>query len=987
MKHQSHRRLLAGSAAGVLAAAMLTPAPALAGQQATVPVDTVVAAPAEAQTPPASAATLDNRQTPALSAPTTQNPDDATALAGEAEDIVVTGFRASVAAALEDKRQASGVVDVIRAEDIADFPDNNLAESLQRIPGVAIAREGGEGRSISVRGLGPGFTRVRINGMEAVATTGGSDAGGGVNRGRGFDFNVFASELFNSLTVRKTASANVEEGSLGATVDLQTARPFDYKDRFTVAASAQAGYNDLSKAWNPRFAGLVGWQNDGGTFGALASVAYSERTVAEEGHSTVRWGPTGINGGFSPASTLPGVTVARLNTQPTADGSNWESLVYHPRIPRYDTWENRIKRLGITGSVQWKPGDRTLLTLEGLYSDSDTTRSENYIEAISFSRPGAVGKAQTIIRTGEVNDQNELVYGVFDNVDMRIESRFDILETKFQQYTGTLEHELSDRFKVTGYGGYAKSAFGSPVQTTIVLDRENSNGYSWDYRQNDREPAINLGFDPNNPANWSFRNGVSDVRIRQNYVDNDFATGKLFGEWKVAEGFDFLFGGEYRRFKYDSQEFRRNVAETQSGTLTPAQVASLSTVFRGQTGDPAYNSYLVPDLQGFIDTLGIYCNCVRDINGQQVDFRVSSLTNATARSNTSNILEEEYAGYGQVNFTLPVGPFTLRGDAGMRYVQTRQRSQGYAVVNGSIDQLTVRRKYSNFLPAMNLVAEFTPQLFLRFGAAQVITRPGLGSLSPGGSLTIQPANRVYSTGNPFLDPTEATNLDLSLEWYFQTGSLLAVSLFQKDISALSGVQISSLVPYTDLGLPLELLTGTGIAPTDQFEFRRTVNGEGGKLKGLEVNYQHQLKFLPGFLSNLGILANYTYVDANLLYPGYGGVGPSLVGPLTNLSKHSANGTLFYEDKLINLRGSAAYRSGYVEAFAGGAREQSTEEGVNGNLQFDASAAINVFDNVSLTFEAINLTNEPKDQYIDRDNRVVLYHRTGRQFYAGVRVRF
>jgi iron complex outermembrane recepter protein len=973
---KQYQRWLASSAGSVVTMALM----AGAAWAQTAPAETQIP-------PPPSAATLDNRQTPALSAPTTQNPDDATALAGESEDIVITGFRASVAAALEDKRQSTGVVDVIRAEDIADFPDNNLAESLQRIPGVAISREGGEGRSISVRGLGPGFTRVRINGMEAVATTGGSDAGGGVNRGRGFDFNVFASELFNSLTVRKTASANIEEGSLGATVDLQAARPFDYRDRFTVAATAQAGYNDLSESVDPRFAGLVSVQNDAGTLGALVSVAYSERTIAEVGHSTVRWSPAGVNGGFNAASTLPGFTAAQLNTQPTADGSNWESLVYHPRIPRYDTWQNNIKRLGITSSIQAKPTERTLLTLEALYSDSDTTRSENYIEAISFSRSGAAGKPQTIIRNGEVNDQNELVYGAFDGVDMRIESRFDILETKFQQYTGTLEHEFSDAFKLTAFGGYAKSAFSSPVQTTIVLDRENSNGYSWDYRDNDREPVIGLGFDPANPANWAFRNGVSDVRIRQNYVDNDFRTGKLFGEWKVTEGFDFLFGGEYRKFTYDSREFRRNVAETSSGTLTPQQIADLSYVIDGVTGDPQYGSYLVPDLQGFIDTLGIYCNCVTTINGQRVDFTVSGLTNATARSNTSTVTEEELAGYGQVNFQLPLGPFTLRGDAGMRYVQTRQTSLGYAVINGAIDQLEVKRRYDNWLPAMNLVAEFTPELFLRFGAAKVITRPGLGSLSPGGSLTIQPSNRVYSTGNPFLDPTEATNLDLSLEWYFATGSLIGVSLFQKDISALSGVQISSLVAYQDLGLPLDLLNGTGIPPTEQFEFRRTVNGEGGKLKGFEVNYQHQLKFLPSFLSNLGILANYTYVDADLEYPGYGGVGPALVGPLTNLSKHSANGTLFYEDKLINLRGSVAYRSGYVEAFAGGAREQSTEEGVNGNLQFDASAAINVMENVSLTSEAINLTNEPKDQYIDRDDRVVLYHRTGRQFYAGVRVRF
>ncbi|AUW59945.1 TonB-dependent receptor [Sphingobium sp. SCG-1] len=907
-------------------------------------------------------------------------------------DIIVTGFRNSVESAQLEKREASGAVDVIKAEDIAKFPDNNLAESLQRIPGVAISREGGEGRAISVRGLGPEYTRVRINGMEAVATTGGSDAGGGVNRGRGFDFNVFASELFNSLTVRKTASASVEEGSLGATVDLQAARPLDYKDRFVVAGSARGGYNDLSKKWDPRVAGLVSWQNDAGTLGALFSGAYSTRTINEKGHSTVRWSPAGANGGFNAASTLPGYTAAQLNTVPAANGSNWGDLVYHPRIPRFDSWSNDIKRLGLTGAIQWQPSDRTEIIVEGLYSKSKTKRDENYIEAISFSRTGASGKAQSIIRTGEVNDENELVYGVFDDVDMRIESRHDEFSTTFYQYNTVLKQELSDRFRVNGYAGYSKSKFDSPVQTTIVLDRLNSDGYSWDYRDNERSPVVNWGFDPSNAANWSFINGQSDVRLRQNAVTNDYLSTKLGGEWDVTEGFKLSFGGEYRRFRYETFESRRFVAETASGTLTPAQIVSLTSPFSGVTGDPAYSGYVVPSLQGFIDTLDIYCNCVTNINGQAVDFRVNGRDvagtnpNVTAAGNTGNIKEVDKALWFQIDFERELGGITFRGDAGVRYVKTRQTSFGYGLASGTAVPITVKRSYENWLPSMNLVAEVTPDFLLRFGAAQVITRPGLGALSPGGNLTLQAANQVFNQGNPFLNPTEAFNLDVSAEWYFAKGSLLGVSLFQKDIGSLSGTQISTLVPFNQLGFPLNLATDQGLAPDVPVTVRRTINGEGGKLKGFEVNYQHQLSFLPGFLKNVGILANYTYVKADLKYPGPGGFG-TVVGPLTNLSKHTANGTLFYEDRLLSLRSSVSYRSGYVEAFGGGARDQNSEEGVNSAINVDASIGINVNDNLTLTIEGNNLTNERKDQYIDANDRVVLNHTFGRQFYFGVRFKY
>ena len=172
------------------------------------------------------------------------------------ETITVTGFRASIESALTKKREDNGIVDVIRAEDVAKFPDTNLAESLQRIPGVVIDRDAGEGRGITVRGLGPDFTRVRINGVEALTTTGGTDSSGGNNRSRGFDFNVFASELFNSITVRKSASADVDEGSLGATVDLQASRPFDFKT-FTATASLKGRYNDLSGKTDPRAAFLI----------------------------------------------------------------------------------------------------------------------------------------------------------------------------------------------------------------------------------------------------------------------------------------------------------------------------------------------------------------------------------------------------------------------------------------------------------------------------------------------------------------------------------------------------------------------------------------------------------------------------------------------------------------------------------------------------------------------------------------------------------
>ncbi len=190
--------------------------------------------------------------------------------------VVVTGYRASLQSAINTKRRADVMLDAINAEDIADFPDANLAESLQRIPGISIDRDNGEGRQISVRGLGGDFTRVRINNLEALSTGGANDAGSSPNRSRAFDFNTFASELFNSLKVRKTASAETDEGSLGATVDLQTGRPFDYKGG-AFAFSLQDTYYENGGSHNPRITGLFSRRWADGKLGFLGSIAYSKR--------------------------------------------------------------------------------------------------------------------------------------------------------------------------------------------------------------------------------------------------------------------------------------------------------------------------------------------------------------------------------------------------------------------------------------------------------------------------------------------------------------------------------------------------------------------------------------------------------------------------------------------------------------------------------------------------------------------------------------
>lgn len=896
--------------------------------------------------------------------------DGEAAAEDDANTIVVTGFRESLTSALAIKRNETAAVDAIKAEDIAEFPDLNLAESLQRIPGVAISRVNGEGRNISVRGLGPEYTRVRINGMEAIGTTGGTDNSGGVNRGRGFDFNIFSSDLFSNLAVRKTATADVEEGSLGATVDLTITRPFDFR-KPTVSLSAQGSYNDLSQKMTPRLSGLVTTTTDDGRFGVLLSVAYEERDLVEEGANITRWTYGGFNGGFNAASTIPGYTIAQINN------ANPETGLYHPRIPGLVSYRIKQQRLGAAGAIQFRPTDRTLISLDALYSRLDGTREEAQFQAIGFSRGGS-GKPQSIIRTGVVDENNNIISGTFDAVDLRVQSRFDRLITDFYELTGNFEQEIGDKLKFVGLIGYANSAFSNPIQTTVTLDAANTNNFKYDFST--RFPLIQPGVDISNPGTFAFNSGTSEVRIRPQTVDNTFTSTKGMLEYEMSDAVKLKAGVDWRKFTYDSTERRRLSGETVVQTLTAAQIAAATVPFAGfgrGLGIPAGTptGWIVPDLAKFAELYGIYTNPL---------YATGGVENASARGSFVTVEEKDLGAWGMAEFDLRDAGLPVRGDIGLRWVRTDQNSTGYASQGASVNLVEAERRYENWLPSGNLVFDVTDDLLIRVAAAKTLARAGIGSISPGGNLSVSGGNRTFSSGNPDLDPTKSTNFDASIEWYPARGAIYSVAGFYKDIG--SFVQTLSVsVPFADLGLPASLLTGTTAVPTDVFIVSQPVNSSGGKLKGFEVNVQQPFSFLPGPLANLGVLANFTYVKSDLKYLTNAAGTSFVTAPLVGLSKYAANGTLYYEDAKFSVRGSVSYRSRYLTAVPG--TEGNAYNGTNETVNVDAQVSYNLTEQIKLSVEGINLTDERNDLFVDETNRLNVLTHSGRQFNFGAKFTF
>ncbi|MDC7682730.1 TonB-dependent receptor [Asticcacaulis sp. BYS171W] len=930
--------------------------------------------------------------------------------------VVVTGFRNSLQTAISEKKKSVDMVDVIKAEDIGQFPDLNLAESLQRIPGISIDRDGGEGKQITVRGLNSEFSRTRLNGLEALATTGSKDASGGTNRGRGFDFNVFAADLFNSITVRKSLSAEVEEGSLGATVDLQTARPFDYKG-FTMASSFQLGYNDHSKDTAPRGTFMISNRWADGRLGALLSVAYGERTVVEDSVNTTRWenAYSASNvGRFERYSTDGGTTWNTIaactnanaacnttethTTNPALTGEAQKiSRALHPRIPRYNHFETDQKRLGITGAFQMRPFDGTLVTIDAMHAEFQANRDEWEIEAISFSRNGQ-GLPKTDVYNYQIDDQGTLVKGSFNDVDIRSEHRFDELKTTFDQLNVTWDQKWGDRLSSKLLIGSSESFQNNPEQTTFTFESYNVQGYSYDFTDS-RHPTFNYGKSstnctPDQACYWTYSSSTalgdaSLIRIRPQTVKNTFGTTRLDLKFDLTDSLTLRGGISDKTYKFVSTEYGRITNLTTPQTRDENASGVIQTTINAdiakysQTVTVAGNTFLVPNLDLIRSNFDYNCNCANAYG----TFYLNN-TNSSSRTNNRQAQEDDSAWYLQLDFSTQLGNMPIRGNIGTREVETSLTATGYVGSGNNAILTTVRRSYKDSLPSINLSVEPMENLYIRFAAAKTMARPTLLSLTPGGG-SISTTALTITTGNPDLDPVRANTMDFSVEWYPDKDTLITFAAFKKDLkSYIQTVQSSKTL--SELGYtPADL----GVTGDPAFTVTTPINTAGGELKGWEISLQKPFHFLPGFLSKTGGILNYTHVESQINYYTSPTATTTTRANLLGLSPEAWNATAYYEGEALSGRVAFSYRDGYLSVLNPGSSADFW--GKNETFNIDAQVTWKINKKMTFVFEGINLTDEADDRYIayntaqgnTAQDLLYDYGTSGRQYYLGLRYKY
>jgi iron complex outermembrane receptor protein len=871
------------------------------------------------------------------------------AAGGGLEEVVVTGLRGSLQRSMEIKRSSIGAVDVIATEDLGKLPDQNVAESLQRINGVTIERNRGDGRFISVRGLGPQFNVVTLNGR-TLATE---------NVGREFSFDVLPSELISGANVYKSPQANLNGASIGATVDIRTVRPLD-ADAFAAGGSARAIYNDLADDYGPAASGLVSFHNDARDFGVSLVASYEKRDLRDDEFTI---GAGHVKRGNDPGGYYSGRIGPNV--------ANFTGVDMPSNLTPFFVLSER-ERLGIDLTLQYKPAGVVTMTLDGFYSKLDQV---DHSTGLAYDFSGGTLAEQVV-------QNNSAVYQRYVNgfVDQIVTRSPRLTETRLIGYN------------VAWTPGYFRLAFDASVSEAKREGKEDN------YFSTIRRTGMTMEFDRRNGSpiydyslsNPTYANAATDVTHIGAHYESDGGSDfqdethefRLDGSWDAGTGITLYAGiGRAEREKTINtlgQPFDSQCAFCGGDVYVPLPAGLFRATnmnFFSSHGGNVVRDWIDYDPRALVDAL-------RAHPGPYASFLPTSrgyLDPAYDPAQSSKVAEDVNLAYLMVEFKGEVGTMPFSVNTGVRFENTKFTSDGAAqtvvsarpnglgqniIVLSPVVPIGFAGDYTDILPSLNAKLDVTDDLVARFSASRVMTRPTLSDLSPAQSILSNPGNETINRGNPDLEPFRASQLEFGLEWYFADLSVLSGAAFYKNIDSF-------------------VADATTPQLVDQvvFQITRPENGEGAVVKGLEFGYQQVFERLPAPFDGLGVQANYTYVESDASYTN--AVSGASFG-LQGLSRNSYNLVSFYEKNRIQTRLAYTFRENFLQVASG---RNGDPEYFDDYGQLDASFGFKVTDAITVTLEGINLNDEKEFIYSTTPDRTKEYRTTGRRYILGVRTTF
>jgi iron complex outermembrane recepter protein len=946
----------------------------------------------------------------------------------EADDIVVTGYRASIEESLSQKREANAFVDVITAEDVGKFPDKNVADALQRVPGVTISRDGGEGSRVSIRGLSSDLTLTELNGNFIASADD--------NPSRSFNYLLLPSNLIGRVEVFKSPEARLDEGGVGGVIINHTRKPFDLKP-WSGSVSAEGTYSDVTKKVEPQLSGLLSWHNEDKTFGILLAATYQDRTNRTLGANTESWQWWSDSQTGTPATDVNGKTYANDDAisywgeGTTTRGGTHYNGYWAPQSVDETVLVQQRKRLGIQATAQMRPFDNFEVTanyfrfqLRGNQVNNVLKIPEwgygNFFTDATFDKSGTILQSATFQVPAEGTECRARANPCTMETPA-MQSYFDRQKTVSNTYDVHGDWNLG-RLNVSFALGKTKASGGpsfqffvqaKPRKVTGAGAAGNVNGNllsQWGFNNQ----SVDMAFSPELQQN--LMNGISQVDLGS--TGSGFSNSTIsqrYAQVDVTRKFDSFIdsiqvGAKWRnarvhretgRFEWysDAANTRRyqdtnGAAVTQPDFFLSKPIDNIAGGFTA-TVFPAFN---VPNYLDYLNAT--YSGPIRvDEPENQYDIR-----------------EKIWAGYTQINFKS--GP--VRGNIGLRVANTKQSGISTDVITyerdycrngpaGPFDpnvpvgadgncQVIPRdgdantparqvkvfspnsesKQYTDWLPSFNISWDVSSNLLFRAAASKVIARPGYGDLAGARSLTFNSDEFVFDRaqfgalpgwfgggGNFDLKPFNAWQYDAGVEWYFSRGSVIGATAFRKDVK--------------DFIVPLVLDIESEVAGQQVTvqQYSTQANGSKAVSQGVEVYAQHTLPF------GLGAQVNFTYNDTSVADVTLNGtkVGTS---PLVGSSKTQVNASVFYETEKVLLR--ASYN-----------RKGETVGGIQSGLnaygdpydQVDLNASYSFFENLQLTASLINLTKSEQRWHLGNDTkaRFLSNEYSGRRAYLGLSYKF
>ncbi|SHG87310.1 TonB-dependent receptor [Ferrimonas marina] len=946
------------------------------------------------------------------------------------EVIEVRGIRGSLSRAQDIKRSSDGVVDAISAEDIGKFPDTNLAESLQRITGVSIDRKNGEGNQITVRGFGPSFNLVTLNGRSMPFADSPKQEGAGGTQNRSFNFEQIASESVSGVNVYKTGKANIASGGIGATVDITTAKPFDY-DGFKSAFSLKGIHDSTVEQGDditPEISGMISSTFLDNRLGVLAAYSYSGRDSRQEIIATDGWLSQTENCelGFT-TSLCQGGNVIDDSANTNRYGTIWLPQNYNMDVSNHERVRQNAQLV-----LQFAPTDNLVASVDYFYSEYEDT-IERYQTAHWFGNwvTGATDQNGTITRIVNGAGGTDFI-GYYDeprtendsvglNLDWTINDAWSVRldyhhSVSHAQPDGNLSEQSilltnADFFCATYeqcYAGQFTVDYGQGTDLPVLNDPAQWAAAGFDgYVHYLYDGAVKTQ-DPYELASI----GGNLVIGRGNEVENTIDQLKLDFTWENLGGGMLAsvdFGASYVDFQYDTT-WRMNM--TTLGRAWNPSVDQLNLVGRGDVGgDFSGSSSLFPYFVEF--DVGSMYNQIRDEYGFTFNPEVYNSVN-----------EETTAAYVMANLQADLLDMPLNIVAGLRYEttdvtgETRQVTP-YALRYESLTELrpqfdaepvfgasSLEGDYDYLLPSLDISWEAVDDLLLRFSAGRSLTRTDLTALRPAVSIANSRPSGPYLAyqGNANLKPYVSDNLDLSVEWYYAPASYAAVSYFHKWVdNYISNETTTGLlynadgVAYTDpsqgdlvpdgsnangcpeSGLDDPICDGTVVpnSPDITWQITTPVNKESAEVYGVELALQHMFAD-TGF----GVQANYTLVDGDV---DYDVDSVEEQNALTGLSD-SANLVAFYDKHGFQVRLAYNWRDKFLAA-TDQLRAPNEPVFTEEYGQLDANVSYDITEHFTVFLEGLNLTDETFRQHGRYENQLVSAQTFGPRYTFGVRATF